>query len=136
MHSSGTAMFLQALHRRRFLSRRFPVCPKGQASLDCAGYDIQLLKYCEDAAIRFAVGCPISESVREAIKSVPKSSWKSLDASREYAEICFVPSSLSKSKRGYEFRYVAIRERLKYSRSGSGTGTSALYQADRRASFI
>jgi hypothetical protein len=80
---------------------------------DTAGYDIKLLKYCEDNKIQFAVGCDISESIRKEIKSAPKSSWKALDTVREYAEICFVPSSLSKTKRGYEFRYVAVRERLK-----------------------
>jgi hypothetical protein len=80
---------------------------------DAAGYDMKLLKYCEDTTIQFAVGCDISDSIRKAIRSAPKSSWKALDTIREYAEICFVPSSLSKTKRGYEFRYVAIRERLK-----------------------
>jgi len=79
---------------------------------DAAGYTIELLKYCDDNKIKFAIGCPISDGVREAIKSTPASSWKPLDKIHEYAEICFVPSSLSKSKRGYEFRYVAIREGL------------------------
>ena len=79
---------------------------------DAAGYTIKLLKYCEDNHIQFAVGCPIAEDVRKAITSAPASSWKPLDKVHEYAEICFVPSSLSKSKRGYEFRYVAIRESL------------------------
>lgn len=79
---------------------------------DAAGYNIELLKYCEDKNIQFAVGCPISDSVREVIKSAPTSSWKPLDKVHEYAEICFVPSSLSRSKQGYEFRYVAIRESL------------------------
>jgi hypothetical protein len=80
---------------------------------DAAGYDMKLLKYCADMKIQFAVGCDISESIREAIRSAPKSSWKPLDTVREYAEICFVPSSLSTKKHGYEFRYVAIRESLK-----------------------
>jgi hypothetical protein len=93
--------------------------PKGSSARqiflrsDAAGYNIKLLKYCEDNKIRFAVGCPISKSVRKAVKSAPKSSWKPLDQYREYAEICFVPNSLATSKEGYEFRYVAVRESLK-----------------------
>jgi hypothetical protein len=93
--------------------------PKGSAKKqlylrsDAAGYSITLMKYCEDKKIQFAIGCPISESVRAAIRSVSKDSWRPLDAYRESAEICVVPDRLSVSKRGYEFRYLAIRERLK-----------------------
>ena len=81
--------------------------------VDAAGYDISFLKYCDNKKIHFAVGCPISESLRSAIKAVPENSWQKLDKLREYAEVCFVPSSLSTSKRGHEFRYIAIRELLK-----------------------
>ena len=79
---------------------------------DAAGYNIELLKYCEDNKIQFAVGCPISVSVREAVLAAPESSWRPLDKLREYAEICFVPNSLATSKEGYEFRYIAVREKL------------------------
>ncbi|MDR1660093.1 MAG: transposase [Desulfovibrio sp.] len=41
-----------------------------------------------------------------------RAAWKPLDKLREYAEVSFVPGSLSASKRGYEFRYVATREAL------------------------
>jgi hypothetical protein len=40
---------------------------------------------------------------------------------REYAEVCFVPSSLSTSKKGYEFRYIATREALQEQRVLPGT---------------
>jgi hypothetical protein len=80
---------------------------------DTAAYDIGFLKYCEDEKIEFAIGCPISQDFRKALKSVPEAGWKPLDKLREYAEVCFVPSSLATSKRGYEFRYVATREALR-----------------------
>ena len=80
---------------------------------DTAAYDIDFLKYCEDESVQFVIGCPISASFRNELKSVPESAWKPLDKRREYAEVCFVPSSLATSKRGYEFRYVATREALK-----------------------
>lgn len=80
---------------------------------DTAAYNIDFLKYCENEKIRFAVGCPISQSFRKAILEVADTDWKPLDKLREYAEVCFVPSNLSSSKKGYEFRYVATREALK-----------------------
>ena len=103
---------------RSVLEEAVSCLPKGSGKpvflrSDSAGYDIELLKYCDDNSIGFAVGCPVSPSVRDSIKSVPKNSWMPLDRYREYAEICHVPSSLSTSKRGYEFRYVAVRELLR-----------------------
>ena len=80
---------------------------------DTAAYDIKFLKYCEDTKIQFAIGCPISEGFRTALRYVPETAWHPLDKRREYAEVCFVPESLSSSKSGYEFRYVATREALK-----------------------
>jgi hypothetical protein len=80
---------------------------------DSAAYDMEFLKFCADMEIQFAIGCPISQSLRKAIKAVPEAEWKPLDKLREYAEVCFVPASLSTSKWGYEFRYVATREALR-----------------------
>jgi hypothetical protein len=80
---------------------------------DTAAYEIDFLKYCEDEKIQFVVGCPIMQELRKEIRKVPEDAWKRLDKLREYAEICFVPNSLSTSKQGYEFRYVATRELLK-----------------------
>jgi hypothetical protein len=88
---------------------------------DTAAYEIDFLKFCEDKNIQFAIGCPISQSLRETIKSIPDSAWRRLDKLREYAEVCFVPSSLSTSKKGYEFRYVATREALQEQRVLPGT---------------
>ena len=97
------------------LPKTSPKSPKKQVLLrsDAAAYDIAFLKYCHDENIHFAVGCDITESLREEIKALPESSWKSLDKHREYAEVPFVPSRLSTSKTGYEFRYVATRELLR-----------------------
>jgi hypothetical protein len=79
---------------------------------DTAAYEISFLKYCADEEIQFAVGCPITQELRKEIRKVPQDAWKRLDKLREYAEVCFVPNSLSTSKQGYEFRYVATREIL------------------------
>lgn len=71
------------------------------------------MKYCENKKIKFAVGCPITDSFRKSVLEVADADWKPLDKLREFAEVCFVPSTLATSKRGYEFRYVATREALK-----------------------
>jgi hypothetical protein len=78
---------------------------------DSAGYNIELLKFCDDSNIGFAVGCDISQEFRKAVDALPASAWRKLDKERQYAEVCFVPSSIATTKkRKYEFRYIAIRE--------------------------
>ena len=78
---------------------------------DAAGYQIDLLKFCDDANIRFAVGCPVSAEFRKAVRELPASAWHKFDDRREYAEVCFAPSSIATTKkRKYEFRYLALRE--------------------------
>lgn len=89
---------------------------------DTAAYVIDLLKYCEDAKIQFAIGCPIMKEFRQALKKLGERDWKRLDKVREYAEVCFVPASLSTSKKGYEFRYLATREALREQCVLPGTG--------------
>jgi hypothetical protein len=55
------------------------------------------------------------------VAEVGESDWRRLyrtvkghrvETSQEYAEVCFVPSGLSRKKHGPEYRYVAIREPL------------------------
>lgn len=80
---------------------------------DTAGYNIDLLKYCENEQIQFAIGCPITESLRAEITSLPSVAWHKLDKLREYAEVCFVPNSLATTKKKkYEFRYIVVREQV------------------------
>lgn len=79
---------------------------------DTAGYRIELLKFCDDKKIEFAVGCPISQEFRKAVQALPPCAWRRLDKKRQYAEVCFVPSSLATTKAKYEFRYIATREAM------------------------
>ena len=80
---------------------------------DAAGYQIDLLKFCDDKKIQFAIGCPVSTEFRKAVRELPVSAWRKLDEKRQYAEVCFVPSSIATTKkRKYEFRYLATRELL------------------------
>jgi hypothetical protein len=89
---------------------------------DTAAYNINLLKYCEDMGIQFAVGCKLNTDMRKAILDTPEYAWKKLDNIREYTEVCFVPNSLATTKKNkYEFLYLATRELLKQQLALPGT---------------
>jgi len=97
------------------IERAFSCLPKTDKPVflrsDTAGYNIELLKFCDDSKIEFAVGCDISREFRKAVNALPASAWHKLDKERQYAEVCFVPSSIAATKkRKHEFRYLAIRE--------------------------
>jgi len=92
---------------------------------DAAGYQHELLKYCELSnnerfgRIEFAIGCPVSEEFKKAVSQVADSDWKPMmkrvkgrhiDTGKQWAEVCFVPNAIGCSKKGPEYRYLAIRE--------------------------
>ncbi len=94
---------------------------------DTAGYQHDLLKYCDSVdnkrfgKIEFAVGCDVSQSFKIAVAQVPSSEWKpiykekngkKMKTGSEWAEVCFVPSEIGKSKEGLEYRYLAKRQVL------------------------
>jgi len=94
---------------------------------DTAGYQHDLLGYCAEGTnsrfgvIKFAIGADMTPSFRDAVSEVGESDWHRLyrkvdgclvDTGQEYAEVCFVPSELSRKKDGPEYRFLAIREPL------------------------
>jgi len=95
---------------------------------DSAGYQHELLKYCDEEGnkwcgrIEFTVSCRVSREFKLAVSEVDEGEWKAVlktdrwgncyDSGREYAEVCFVPNEVSCKKRGCEYRYLAIRERI------------------------
>jgi hypothetical protein len=94
---------------------------------DTAGYQHDLLKYCAEGknarfgVIEFAIGADVTPEFRKAVSEVDRSDWRRLhreengevvDTGQEYAEVCFVPSGLSRKKHGPEYRYIAVREPL------------------------
>jgi hypothetical protein len=115
----------------RVLQEALAMLPAGVSKVylrtDTAGYQHDLMKFCADpnkerfGVIEFAIGAKVSESFKRAVSEVEKSEWhplyrrteKGLVATdQEYAEVCFVPSELARTKSGPEFRYLAIREPL------------------------
>lgn len=94
---------------------------------DAAGYVADLLKYRAEGknerfgVIEFAVGAPVTEAFRSAVREAPESDWhrlfgmvdgKPADTGQEWAEVCFAPSWVGHKKHGPAYRYVAIREPL------------------------
>jgi len=94
---------------------------------DTAAYQHDLLTYCAEGTnrrfgvIEFAIGVDVTPEFKKAVSEVGASDWHRLrrnvkgelvETGQEYAEVCFVPSGLSRKKDGPEYRYVAIREAL------------------------
>lgn len=84
---------------------------------DTAGYQWDLLRYCEEGRhprvgrIEFAVGADITDAFKRAVVTTPNLTWHRLDpdSPQEWAEVCFVPDELSRTKKGL-YRFIAVRE--------------------------
>ncbi len=94
---------------------------------DTAGYGHDLLRYCEKGEnnrfgrIEFAVGVDVTREFKKAVVEVEESEWKPLwkeikgekrKTGAEWAEVCFVPDAIARSKKDPIYRYLAIRELL------------------------
>jgi hypothetical protein len=94
---------------------------------DTAGYEHDLLRYCEKGEsrrfgrIEFAVGVDVTKEFKKAVAEVEESEWRPLrkeiqgemrETGAEWAEVCFVPNAISRSKNDPVYRYLAIREVL------------------------
>lgn len=116
----------------RILKESILMLPEGVEEIyirsDSAGYQHELLKYCDDGEnnrfgrIGFAVGCDITDALKRAINTDEEIQWnriykeirgKRIATGQEWAEVCFVPNKIATSKKGREYRYIAVRELLK-----------------------
>lgn len=94
---------------------------------DTAGYQHELLKYCEIGEnerfgrIEFAIGCNVTTAFKTAVVQVPDLEWRPIHKNEkgvkiktgsEWAEVCFVPNELCHSKDTPTYRYIAKRQRL------------------------
>jgi len=94
---------------------------------DTAGYEHDLLRYCEKGGskrfgrIEFAIGVDVTKEFKKAVGEVEESDWKPLrkeirgemrKTGAEWAEVCFVPNAIARSKNDPVYRYLAIRELL------------------------
>lgn len=103
---------------------------KVRLRLDTAGYEHELMRWCEDperrpehlrrfGKIEFAISCEVNESFRTAVREIAEGEWQELHAKRnkkvigirgQYAEVCYVPNKIAHSKKGQSYRYLATRE--------------------------
>jgi hypothetical protein len=94
---------------------------------DTAGYQHDLLRYCATGesgrfgVIEFAIGCDVTREFKKAVAEVEESQWRPMykvingkkkATGVEWAEVCFVPNAIGRSKKGPEYRYLAKREVL------------------------
>ena len=94
---------------------------------DTAGYEHELLRYCAKGEnqrfgrIEFAIGVDVTREFKKAVAEVEESEWRPLrkeiqgerrETGAEWAEVCFVPNAIARSKNDPVYRYLAIRERL------------------------
>jgi hypothetical protein len=101
---------------------------KVSARSDTAGYQKEFLKYCAEGRherfgiIDFAVGVDVTAEFKNAAAQVSESDWlplyrivegKKKDTGQEWAEVCFVPYWAGRSKKGPEYRFIALREPLR-----------------------
>lgn len=92
---------------------------------DTAGYQHDLLKYCEMlknerfGRIEFAIGCDVTAEFKKAVAEVAEPEWqpvtkkvkgREVDTGKQWAEVCFVPNAIGHSKNGPGYRYLATRE--------------------------
>lgn len=115
----------------RILKEALEHLPGGLKSIrlrsDTAGYQHDLLKYCERGEnrkygrIEFAIGCDVTEEFKEAALLVEEGQWhpiyktrggKKVKTEQEWADVGFVPNAIGHSKNSPEYRYIAIREPL------------------------
>ncbi len=95
---------------------------------DSAGYQAELLRYCAEGrderfgVIEFAIACNVTPEFKQAVAEVPAEEWRPLIRTvkgkeqvtdQEWAEVCYVPNSLSTKKGGPTYRFLAIREPLR-----------------------
>jgi hypothetical protein len=113
-----------------------------QMRSDSAGYQHDLLKYCDNGQdsrfgrIEFAVGCPVSKEFKKAVAEVDETDWhpvwvekdgQQVATKRQWAEVCFVPYELARTKTGREYRYLATREVIQEQQSLPGMSDQEEY---------
>ncbi len=91
---------------------------------DTAGYQHDLLGYCDDGVgrfgrIEFAVSCDVTPEFKKSVAEVSEADWRDEyreaagrreKTGRQWAEVCFVADAVSRSKQGRQYRYLAMRE--------------------------
>ncbi len=102
---------------------------------DTAGYQHDLMGYCERGKnerfgkIEFAIGADVTPEFKKAVREIKESEWRPLhkeiqgqriETGKSWAEVCFVPDAIGRSKKEPEYKYIAIREPMQEQLSFEG----------------
>lgn len=80
---------------------------------DSAAYQHEVMGYCRQERIGFALAADLSAALKQAVAEVPEENWQRLGRGRqEWAEVVFVPDGAGFSLKDEPDRYLAVREPL------------------------
>ena len=115
----------------RVLKEALSLLPEGVEKVrlrsDAAGYQHDLMKYCEMGEnarfgrIEFAIGSDVTSEFKKSVMDVCPEDWQALykeydgfrmKTNQEWAEVCFIPNAIGHSKKAPVYRYIAIREAM------------------------
>lgn len=118
--------------QRRVLEEALACLPAGIETVyvrsDSAGYQHDVMRYCEldqnkrFGRIEFAISCSVVDEFKKEVYQIDNEEWHRIykkvngelrATGQEWAEVPFVPNAIAKSKKGPDYRYLAIRELLK-----------------------
>ncbi|MFH1619529.1 MAG: IS1380 family transposase [bacterium] len=80
---------------------------------DSAGYQLDIMEYCNNNGIGFTITADLDESVREVISNIPKKDWRLMIKDKEtflFAETVHAPGSGSNQKKLPAFRMIVTRK--------------------------
>jgi hypothetical protein len=118
--------------QKRVFSEALSCLPSGVSGVekvylrsDTAGYQHELLQYCERGEnkrfgrIEFAISCDVSPEFKRVVFKVCEAEWHPIyrevngqkeETGQQWAEVPFVPNAICHSKKGRSYRYIGIRE--------------------------
>ena len=109
------------------LQRALELVPAGIVHLfvrmDTQGYEWELLRWMAEGrskrfgVIHFMVGAVVTAELKRAIAAVPERHWHDLPARpgaprQQWAEVCYVPNEVARTKHGPHYRFLVTREAL------------------------
>ena len=107
----------------RVLEEARAMLPAGVEQLcvrsDSAGYQHEVLRWCEEHGARYAVVCDVTAPFRAAVAEVPERAWQpvardgGLPPTHEWADVVYVPQGEGACLTAPTRRYVAVRELLR-----------------------
>lgn len=97
----------------KYCRRRLPVNGPLRLRSDSAGYQIDIMEYCNNNGIAFTISADLDQSVREVISHIPEKDWRLMIKDKEtflFAETVHAPGSGSNQKRLPAFRLIVTRK--------------------------